>query len=82
MAKTDKVEITLQRAAKHQEDNLFVGINGKNYIIPRGVKVTVPKAVADEIARSEGAENVFFARTAAKAAEAIESAKAAGLLNN
>lgn len=77
--KTDKVTITLPRAAAYQEPQLFVGVNGVNYIIPRGVKTTVPREVAAEIERAEKAEMRYFSAAAEKAAAATESAKQAGL---
>lgn len=45
-------EILIPRAAANEDPNLFVGINGVNYILPKGKKSKVPKAVADEIRRS------------------------------
>ena len=37
-----------------------MGINGTNYLLPRGKKSMVPQAVADEIARSERAAEHFY----------------------
>lgn len=41
---------------------MFVGINGVNYIIPKGKPVEVPDFVAEEIERSQGAERRMFER--------------------
>ena len=77
--KTERITITLPRAAAHQEAQQFVGLNGVNYLIPRGVKTSVPKEVAAELERSEKAETRYFNKAAEKAAAATESAKQAGL---
>lgn len=61
MAKnTDMVEVTIPRGSDRGDPNLFVAVNGVNYILPRGKKSTVPKFVADEIKRSQGAEDKFY----------------------
>lgn len=62
----EKEKITLPRARKGEADSLFVGINGVNYIVPKGKAVEVPKAVAEEIRRSQAAEDMGF-----EAAEAL-----------
>ena len=55
-----RVEVFIPRGADREDPNLFVGINGTNYLLPRGKKSMVPKAVADEIARSELAADRFY----------------------
>lgn len=35
-------------------------MNGVNYLLPRGKKSCVPKAVADEIERSGRAADIFY----------------------
>ena len=58
---TDKrVEVFVPRGAERADPNLFVGVNGVNYLLPRGKKSMVPEAVAAEIARSELASDHFF----------------------
>lgn len=49
----DRVEVFVPRGLANDDPNLFVSVNGVNYLLPRGKKSTVPKCVADEIARSE-----------------------------
>ncbi len=51
-----KVTVSLPRARGDQPKELFVGINGVNYLIPRGKSVEVPDYVAEEIERAENAE--------------------------
>lgn len=61
MAKnTDMVEVTIPRGSDRGDPNLFVAVNGVNYILPRGKKSSVPKYVADEIKRSREAEDAFY----------------------
>jgi len=55
-AKGKKVKITLPRARSGEDKEVFVGVNGVNYLIPRGKEVEVPDYVAEEIRRAEAAE--------------------------
>ena len=55
-----RVEVFIPRGADREDPNLFVGINGVNYLLPRGKKSLVPKAVADEIVRSDLAAERFY----------------------
>ena len=50
--KDERVEIFIPRASDREDPNLFAAVNGVNYLLPRGKKSCVPKAVADEIERS------------------------------
>lgn len=52
----ETVEIFIERGASNDEPNLLVGINGVNYLLPKGMTSRVPKAVADEINRSRRAQ--------------------------
>ncbi len=47
---TVKVKIPL---TKTERDDVFVGLNGKTYLIKRGVEVEVPKGVAEILAHKE-----------------------------
>ena len=60
MAAQTRVEIFIPRGGDREDPNLFVGINGTNYLLPRGKKSMVPKAVAEEIKRSNKAVEVFY----------------------
>ena len=58
--KTDyRVEVTIPRGSEREDPNLFVGINGVSYLLPRGRCSSVPPAVAAEIARSERARDAL-----------------------
>lgn len=54
-------KIHLPRARRGEERDLFVGINGVNYIVPKGIDVEVPDFVYDEIMRSQAAEDKMWA---------------------
>ena len=62
--KTEKVEVTdeervdlfIPRDPSDENQNLFIGINGVNYILPKGQTSNVPKFVAAEYYRSKEAE--------------------------
>ena len=55
-----RVEVFIPRGADREDPNFFVGINGVNYLLPRGKKSMVPQAVAAEIARSDRAAERFY----------------------
>lgn len=46
------VEIAVPKGAANDDPNLFVAVNGVNYILPRGKKSKVPAHVAAEVERS------------------------------
>ena len=66
------VKVYVPMASDQEDPNLFVGINGKSYLVPKGVDVEVPEEVAAEIERSRKAKE-----RAAKRAKAIRDAEAA-----
>ena len=47
-----KVKIKLP-VTRSERDDVFVGLNGKNYLIKRGVEVEVPRGVAKILERRE-----------------------------
>lgn len=51
-------DIFIPRGPKNDDPNLFVSVNGKNYLLPRGQKSRVPHEVADEIHRAWEAEEI------------------------
>ena len=56
-----RVEVSIPRGSDREDPNLFVGLNGVNYLLPRGKKSIVPTAVAAEIERSERARDALDA---------------------
>lgn len=75
MAKKDikKVRITIPREADDESNQISVSVNGKVYLIQRGVAVLVPIEVAEVIKNSEIAKNI-----AVKYIEAQTEKKAKG----
>lgn len=55
----DTVTIRLPRTKKDQED-LFVSVNERTWIIQRGVNVEVPACVAEVIRHAEDMQQVAF----------------------
>ena len=60
-AQEERVAVNLPRAGEREDPNLFVGINGMNYLLPRGKSSLVPPAVAAEIRRAERARDALDA---------------------
>ena len=56
-----RIEVSVPRGAEREDPNLFVGINGMSYLLPKGKKSLVPPEVAGEIARSERARDALDA---------------------
>lgn len=54
-----RVEVLIPRGGEREDPNLFVGVNGVGYLLPRGRKSRVPDFVAAEIARSERARDAM-----------------------
>ncbi len=52
-ASDERVEISLPRPGDREDPNLFVGVNGVSYLLPRGKRSRVPGPVAAELARAE-----------------------------
>ena len=55
-----RIEVFIPRGGDRADPNLFVGINGVNYLLPRGKKSMVTPAVAEEIARGERAAERMY----------------------
>ena len=51
----NRVKIKLPRAKGSEPKELYVAVNGVNYLVPKGKEVEVPEFVAEEIRRSEAA---------------------------
>lgn len=54
-----RVEVFVPKGFAGEEPNLMVGLNGVNYLLPRGKTSMVPQAVADEIERSRKAQTLL-----------------------
>lgn len=55
----ERIEVSIPRAGDREDPNLFVGVNGINYLLPRGKKSLVPACVAAEIERAEHARDAL-----------------------
>ncbi len=58
----DRVEVFIPRGPANDDPNFFVSVNGVNYLLPRGQKSKVPKAVAEEVRRSFAAQEALDRR--------------------
>ena len=55
-AKDERVEVFVPKGYANDDPNLFVSVNGVNYLLPKGKKSLVPAHVAAEIERSKKAQ--------------------------
>ena len=55
----ERVEVRIPRGSEHGDPNVFVGINGTNYILPRGKTSKVPRFVKEELDRSDEAAAIM-----------------------
>ena len=52
----NRVEIFVPKGYANDEPNLFISVNGVNYLLPKGKKSMVPDFVAEEFYRSQRAQ--------------------------
>ena len=55
-----RVELRIPRSSADEDPNVFISVNGKNWLIPRGQTVFVPGEVAEEYRRSVEAKERFI----------------------
>lgn len=55
--KENRVEIFVPKGYANEDPNMFISVNGVNYLLPRGKKSMVPDFVAAEFHRSASAQN-------------------------
>ena len=71
IAKKDKrVEVYIPRGGANEDPNLFVSVNGVNYLLPRGKTSLVPPHIRAEIERCRKARDKADDDAAALAAQA------------
>ena len=58
----ERVEIFVPKGYTGDEPNVFVSVNGVNYLLPRGKKSMVPPEVAREFRRSQAAQETLDKR--------------------
>ena len=54
----ERVEIYIPKGGAKEDPNLFVGINGVNYLLPKGKKVMVPVQVAKLLEQCRKAQEI------------------------
>ena len=54
--KDNRVEIFVPKGYANDDPNMFISVNGVNYLLPRGKKSMVPDFVAAEFYRSQKAQ--------------------------
>ena len=64
------IEIFIPRGSDRDDPNHFIGINGVNYLLPKGKSSLVPEHVAAEYRRSLAAEDALH-----KSAERLSGGK-------
>ena len=60
-----RVPITVPRGDAKGDPNLFISVNGVNYLLPKGKTSYVPPEVAEEYERAERAKEKYFATSEA-----------------
>ena len=61
-AADDRVEVFVPRGYGNDEPNMVIGVNGVNYVLPRGKTSLVPKFVAEEFYRGRKAQEALDKR--------------------
>lgn len=52
----NRVEIFVPKGYANDDPNMFISVNGVNYLLPKGKKSMVPDFVAEEFYRSQRAQ--------------------------
>lgn len=68
--KETRVELFIPKGLANDEPNLVIGVNGVNYVLPKGKKSMVPPYVKAEYDRSIAAQNKMDERVDALLKEA------------
>ena len=56
MKEDKRVTVFIPRGLSNEDPNLFVSVNGVNYLLPKGKESLVPEFVAAEIERANKAK--------------------------
>ena len=67
MAKDMRVEVFIPKGFAGDDPNLFVSVNGVNYLLPRGKSSLVPAGVKKELDRARKAQETADTKAAAMA---------------
>ena len=74
-SKPELVELFVPRGASVDEPNVIVSVNGKNWVLPKGVTSKVPAFVKYEYDRAIRAKEAMDVRAAEMAEKAAEQEK-------
>lgn len=58
----NRVELYIPKGAANDDPNMLIGVNGVNYVLPRGKKSMVPPFIKAEYDRSVAAQNTMDER--------------------
>lgn len=53
------LEVFVPRGGANEDPNLFISVNGVNYLLPRGKKSKVPPEIAYELNRAQEAQETM-----------------------
>ena len=56
------VDLFIPKGYANDEPNLFISVNGKNFLLPKGKTSKVPKHIAEEFYRSQKAQEALDKR--------------------
>ncbi len=62
MKEDKRVTVFIPRGLSNEDPNLFVSVNGVNYLLPKGKESLVPEYVAKEIERAARAKQMLEQR--------------------
>lgn len=68
-------EVYIPRSGTGEEEQLVIGINGVNTVIPKGMRVRVKPEVAEEVRRSQAAKDQMYRRKEELIRQAQENSK-------
>ena len=66
---SDRVKVFIPRGLSNEDPNVYVSVNGVNYLLPKGKESSVPKAVAFELERAARAREAGSRRIEAMLAK-------------
>ena len=58
----ERVEIFVPKGYANDEPNYMIGVNGVNYLLPKGKTSNVPKHIAEEFYRAQKAQEALDKR--------------------
>lgn len=65
------VELFVPKGYALDEPNLFISINGKNYLLPKGKTSSVPLSVKEEYERAQRAQEALDTKSASLLEKAV-----------